>query len=67
MLRRIELSVKQRRSLAIAFSGQYEFTGGVSSSSIVVDLALRRNKSRRGFPQTLVKHINSVATPFQVV
>jgi hypothetical protein len=28
-LRRVELSVKQRRSLTVAFSGQYEFTGGV--------------------------------------
>jgi hypothetical protein len=50
VLGRVELSDKQRRSLAVAFSGQYEFTGGVSSLSTVVDLALRRNRSRRGFP-----------------
>jgi hypothetical protein len=39
VLRRVELSVKQRRSLAVAFSGQYEFTGGLSSPFTVVDLA----------------------------
>jgi hypothetical protein len=50
VLGRVELSDKQGKSLAIAFSGQYEFTGGVLSPSTVVDLALRRNRSRRGFP-----------------
>jgi hypothetical protein len=50
VLGRVELSDKQRRSLAVAFSGQYEFTGGVSSPSTVVDLALRRNRNRWGFP-----------------
>jgi hypothetical protein len=39
VLRRVELSVKQRRSLAVAFSSQYEFTGDVLSSFTVVDLA----------------------------
>jgi hypothetical protein len=39
VLRRVELSFKQRRSLAVAFSGQYEFTGDVSSPFTVVDLA----------------------------
>jgi hypothetical protein len=40
VLWRVDLSDKQRRSLAVAFSGQYEFTGGVSLPSTVVDLAL---------------------------
>jgi hypothetical protein len=35
----LELGVKQRRSLVIVFSGQYKFTGGVSSPFTVVDLA----------------------------
>jgi hypothetical protein len=39
----VELGVKQKRGLAVAFSGQYEFAGDV----LVVDLALRRNRNAR--------------------
>jgi hypothetical protein len=38
-LLRVELGVKKRRSLVVAFFDQYKFVEGVSSPSTVVDLA----------------------------
>jgi hypothetical protein len=38
----VELGVKQRRGLAIAFSSQYEFAEMLSSPFTVVDLAVAK-------------------------
>jgi hypothetical protein len=56
---RVELGVKQRRGLVVAFSGQYKLAGATALSSVVGDLTLQRKRKGGASVQLSETHVNS--------
>jgi hypothetical protein len=56
---RVELGVKQRRGLVVAFSSQYKLAGATAPPSMVGDLTLRRNRKGGASVELSETHVNS--------
>jgi hypothetical protein len=55
----VELGVKQRRGLVVAFSSQYKLAGATAPPSMVEDLTLRRNRKGGASVELSETHVNS--------